>query len=56
MGSRYEGWRCSTASPGAIAVAKPDTIVFANTGCICHLPHGTGTPVRHWFEAVDATL
>lgn len=40
----------------AIAAARPDAILSANVGCICHLQCGTATPVRHWIEAVDAAL
>ena len=36
--------------------AAPETIVSANIGCITHLQSGTGTPVRHWIEVVDAAL
>ena len=28
----------------------------ANIGCIQHLQGGTGTPVRHWIEVLDAAL
>ncbi|MBP9654831.1 MAG: glycolate oxidase subunit GlcF, partial [Rhodocyclaceae bacterium] len=31
-------------------------IASANIGCITHLQAGTGTPVRHWIELVDARL
>jgi glycolate oxidase iron-sulfur subunit len=34
----------------------PDLIVTGNVGCITHLQAGTGTPVRHWIELVDAML
>jgi glycolate oxidase iron-sulfur subunit len=40
----------------AIQTTLPDTIVSSNIGCICHLPSGTGTPVRHWIETVDEAL
>ncbi len=32
------------------------TIASANIGCITHLQAGTGTPVRHWIELIDARL
>ncbi len=35
---------------------KPDVIASANVGCITHLQSGTGTPVRHWIELLDAAL
>jgi len=31
-------------------------IASANIGCITHLQAGTGTPVRHWIELIDARL
>lgn len=31
-------------------------IASANIGCIVHLQAGTGTPVRHWIELIDARL
>jgi len=40
----------------AIAAAQPDMVLSANVGCIGHLQSGTGTPVRHWIEAVDEAL
>ncbi len=35
---------------------KPDVIASANVGCITHLQSGTGTPVKHWIELLDAAL
>lgn len=40
----------------AIAPASPDIILSSNVGCIGHLQSGTGTPVRHWIEALDERL
>jgi len=34
----------------------PDAILSANIGCIAHLAGGTGTPVCHWIEWLDASL
>jgi len=34
----------------------PQTIVSANIGCIAHLQSGTGVPVKHWIEVLDAAL
>ena len=31
-------------------------VASANIGCITHLQAGTGTPVRHWIELIDARL
>jgi glycolate oxidase iron-sulfur subunit len=31
-------------------------IASANIGCMTHLQAGTGTPVRHWIELIDARL
>jgi glycolate oxidase iron-sulfur subunit len=33
-----------------------EVIVSANIGCITHLQSGTGTPVKHWVEVLDAAL
>ncbi|MBA2673779.1 glycolate oxidase subunit GlcF [Ramlibacter sp.] len=35
---------------------EPAAILSANIGCITHLQSGTGTPVRHWVEALDEAL
>jgi len=34
----------------------PAVIASANIGCITHLQSGTGTPVRHWVELLDAAM
>ncbi|HUR89505.1 MAG TPA: glycolate oxidase subunit GlcF [Ramlibacter sp.] len=34
----------------------PQAIVSANIGCITHLQSGTGIPVKHWVEVLDAAL
>ncbi|HYF43056.1 MAG TPA: glycolate oxidase subunit GlcF [Ramlibacter sp.] len=41
---------------GHLGALEPTTIVSANIGCITHLQSGTGTPVRHWVEVLDAAL
>jgi glycolate oxidase iron-sulfur subunit len=41
---------------GHLAAVEPTAIVSANIGCITHLQSGTGTPVRHWVEVLDAAL
>ncbi|HEY6482271.1 MAG TPA: glycolate oxidase subunit GlcF [Steroidobacteraceae bacterium] len=35
---------------------QPQMLLSANIGCIAHLQGGTGIPVRHWIEWVDAEL
>jgi glycolate dehydrogenase iron-sulfur subunit len=40
----------------ALGAGHPDMIVTANIGCQLHLAAGTELPVRHWIEAVDASL
>ena len=40
----------------AISGTGAQVILSANIGCIGHLQAGTGTPVRHWVEAVDERL
>ena len=35
---------------------QPKAILSSNIGCITHLQSGTGTPVRHWIEVLDAAL
>jgi glycolate oxidase iron-sulfur subunit len=35
---------------------RPEAILSANIGCITHLAGGTGTPVMHWIEWLDARL
>jgi glycolate oxidase iron-sulfur subunit len=39
-----------------LLMLDPVTIVSANIGCIMHLQSGTGIPVRHWVEVLDAAL
>jgi glycolate oxidase iron-sulfur subunit len=34
----------------------PEEVLSANIGCISHLQSGTGIPVRHWIEWVDAHM
>ena len=41
---------------GSHAQVKPTGIVAANIGCITNLQSGTGKPVRHWVEVLDAAL
>jgi glycolate oxidase iron-sulfur subunit len=41
---------------GNLTEMKPAAILSANIGCITHLQSGTGVPVRHWVEIVDAAL
>lgn len=41
---------------GHLAEIQAEVIVSANIGCITHLQSGTGTPVRHWVEVLDAAL
>lgn len=38
----------------ALHVHRPDVIASANIGCMLHLQAGTGTPLRHWIELLDA--
>ncbi len=35
---------------------QPRAVASANIGCITHLQSGTGLPVRHWVEWLDAAL
>lgn len=37
-----------------LEAGNPEAIFTANIGCLLHLQQATGTPVRHWLEAVDA--
>ena len=39
-----------------LAADPGEVIISANIGCITHLQSGTGTPVRHWVEVLDAAL
>ena len=41
---------------GNLQDMQPEVIVSANIGCITHLQSGTGTPVKHWVEVLDAAL
>jgi len=41
---------------GHLGELAPVGILSANIGCITHLQSGTGLPVRHWIEALDAAL
>jgi glycolate oxidase iron-sulfur subunit len=41
---------------GHLEAAQPEAILSANIGCITHLASGTGTPVMHWLEWLDARL
>lgn len=41
---------------GHLGALQPQAILSANIGCIQHLQGGTGTPVRHWIEELDAAL
>jgi glycolate oxidase iron-sulfur subunit len=38
----------------ALQAGVPEAIVTANIGCLTHLAAGTGTPLRHWIELLDA--
>jgi len=38
----------------ALHSGTPEVIATANIGCQLHLQSGTGTPVRHWIELLDA--
>jgi glycolate oxidase iron-sulfur subunit len=31
-------------------------VCSANIGCITHLQAGTGLPVQHWIEMIDAAM
>ena len=35
---------------------NPRGLLSANVGCIAHLQSGTGLPVQHWVELIDAAL
>jgi len=41
---------------GHLGELEPQAIISANMGCIAHLQSGTGIPVRHWVEVLDAAL
>jgi glycolate oxidase iron-sulfur subunit len=40
----------------ALQLARPDTILSANVGCIAHLRGASGVAVRHWIEWVADRL
>ncbi|MDX9699345.1 MAG: glycolate oxidase subunit GlcF [Rhodocyclaceae bacterium] len=40
----------------ALQAHEAQCIATANIGCLTHLAGGTGTPVRHWVELLDACL
>ena len=40
----------------ALQAGGAGCIASANVGCMTHLQSGTGTPVRHWIELIDAQL
>jgi len=40
----------------AFTEQPPAAILSANMGCITHLQSGTGIPVKHWVEVLDAAL
>ncbi len=39
-----------------LQAGAPQVIATANIGCLAHLQAGTGTPVRHWIELLDAAM
>ena len=41
---------------GHLDALAPVAIASANIGCITHLQSGTGVPVKHWVELLDAAL
>jgi glycolate oxidase iron-sulfur subunit len=41
---------------GHLGALDPVAVISANIGCITHLQSGTGVPVRHWVEVLDAAL
>jgi len=41
---------------GHLDALAPTQVISANIGCITHLQSGTGLPVRHWVEVLDAAL
>ncbi len=40
----------------ALESGSPQEIATANIGCLVHIGSGTGLPVRHWIELLDARL
>ena len=41
---------------GHLQALQPVGVISANIGCITHLQGGTGLPVRHWVEVLDAAI
>ena len=41
---------------GHLTALQPQGVLSANIGCITHLQSGSGLPVRHWVELLDAAL
>ena len=41
---------------GNLNQLQPSVIASANIGCITHLQSGSGVPVRHWIELLDAAI
>ena len=41
---------------GHLNQLQPSVIASANIGCITHLQSGSGVPVRHWIELLDAAI
>lgn len=41
---------------GHLQAGSPELILSANIGCLAHLEAGTGSPVRHWIEWLDAAM
>ncbi|APR04717.1 glycolate oxidase subunit GlcF [Thauera chlorobenzoica] len=48
--------RLRTNKLDALEAGGAGLIASANIGCISHLQAGTGTPVQHWIELIDARL
>jgi glycolate oxidase iron-sulfur subunit len=44
------------AKVAALSAAAPEVILSANLGCITQIAGGTGIPVQHWIEWLDARL
>jgi len=40
----------------ALHSSGPEVILSANMGCLTHLQSGSGTPMMHWIEWLDAQL
>ena len=41
---------------GNLNQLQPSVIASANIGCITHLQSGSGVPVKHWIELLDAAI